>query len=236
MSVKYVTYLRVSTLKQGTSGLGLEAQIEAVKAFATSRNGEIKAEFTEIESGKKNDRPALSEAISHAKRIGATLLIAKLDRLARSVALISALMETGVDFVAADMPDANRFVLHIMAAVAEYEREQISARTKAALTAAKARGTELGRNGKALAARNRSEAEIFARTVEAEITKARADGHTTLASIADVLNASAVRPRSGGRWYPTSVRRVIDRIDRTRSPTSQDNLNHRVEPCQVCVG
>jgi DNA invertase Pin-like site-specific DNA recombinase len=236
MTLKYVAYMRVSTSKQGASGLGLEAQTEAVRAFATSRHGETKAQFIEVESGKKNDRPALAEAIAQAKRIGATLLIAKLDRLARSVALISTLMETGVDFVAADMPDANRFVLHIMAAVAEYEREQISARTKAALAAAKARGTELGKNGKALAARNRSEAERFARSLEGEITKVRAEGHSTLSGIADALNASAVCPRNGGKWHPTSVRRVIDRMSRSTSSTPQNHLNDRAEPCQISVG
>lgn len=126
-----ITYLRVSTARQGGSGLGLEAQREAVATFVARRGITPLAEYVEVESGKKDDRPQLATALAHARRTGAVLLIAKLDRLARSVAFLSALMESGADFKAVDMPDANRFVLHIMAAVAEFEREQISARTKA---------------------------------------------------------------------------------------------------------
>ena len=136
-----VSYLRASTARQGTSGLGLEAQRAAVAGFL---NGEDWTLVLEVESGKRNDRPALAAALKLCRKHRATLVIAKLDRLARNVAFISNLMESGVEFVAVDMPQANRFVVHILAAVAEQEAEAISKRTKAALAAAKARGTKLG--------------------------------------------------------------------------------------------
>jgi DNA invertase Pin-like site-specific DNA recombinase len=139
----FVAYYRVSTDKQGKSGLGLDAQRQAVTYFVNGR-GEIRAEFTEIESGRKNDRPQLLEALATCRRLKATLVIARLDRLARNVAFISNLMESRVDFVAVDMPEANRLTIHILAAVAEHEREMISKRTKAALQVAKMRGIRLG--------------------------------------------------------------------------------------------
>jgi DNA invertase Pin-like site-specific DNA recombinase len=135
----FVSYLRVSTQRQGDSGLGLEAQRIAVAAHVTG--GEVLAEYLEIESGKKNDRPQLLAALAHAQVTGATLIIARLDRLARNLAFIANLMEAGVDFIATDLPFATRLTIHVLAAVAEYEREMISARTKAA---AKARGVRLG--------------------------------------------------------------------------------------------
>lgn len=141
----YIAYYRVSTTRQGQSGLGLEAQQQAVKQYLNGGNWQILAEFTEIESGKRNDRPKLAEAIALCKRLQATLVIAKLDRLARNVHFISGLMESGVEFVAVDNPNANRLMLHMLAAFAEHEREQISRRTKDALAAAKARGVKLTR-------------------------------------------------------------------------------------------
>ncbi len=137
-----VTYLRVSTDRQGQSGLGLEAQRAAVASYVADKA--LLGEFVEVESGRKDDRPQLSAALALCRQHKARLVIAKLDRLARSVALVSGLMESGVEFVAADMPQANRFMLHVMAAVAEHEREMISQRTRAALAAAKARGTRPG--------------------------------------------------------------------------------------------
>ena len=137
-----VTYLRVSTDRQGQSGLGLEAQRAAVASYMASRT--LVGEFVEVESGRKDNRPQLAAALALCRQHKARLVIAKLDRLARSVAFISGLMESGVEFVAADMPEANRFMLHVMAAVAEHEREMISQRTRVALAAAKARGTRLG--------------------------------------------------------------------------------------------
>lgn len=142
----YIAYYRVSTTRQGQSGLGLEAQQQAVKQYLNGGNWQILAEFTEIESGKRNDRPKLAEAIALCKRLQATLVIAKLDRLARNVHFISGLMESGVEFVAVDNPNANRLMLHMLAAFAEHEREQISRRTKDALAAAKARGVKLGKH------------------------------------------------------------------------------------------
>src|SRR5919205_517927 len=140
----FVSYLRVSTARQGRSGLGLEAQRQAVTDFLNGGNWHLAAEVVEVESGKRNDRPKLAEALRLCRLHGAVLIIAKLDRLARNVAFISNLMESRVEFTAVDFPQANRLTVHILAAVAEHEREMISQRTKAALAAAKARGTQLG--------------------------------------------------------------------------------------------
>jgi DNA invertase Pin-like site-specific DNA recombinase len=141
---KFVSYLRVSTARKGISGLGLWAQRAAAAGFLNGGDWTLVQEVLEVESGKRNDRPALATALKLCRKHRATLVIAKLDRLARNVAFISNLMESGVEFVAVDMPQANRFVVHILAAVAEQEAEAISKRTKAALAAAKARGTKLG--------------------------------------------------------------------------------------------
>src|SRR6266566_9817559 len=147
MSRQFVAYYRVSTDRQGRSGLGLDAQREAVFRHLASHAGKLIGEFCEVESGRRSDRPQLAAAIAAAKKAKATLIIAKLDRLARNVHFVSGLMESGIDFVAADNPHANRLMVHMLAAFAEHEREQISQRTKAALQAAKARGVRLGRHG-----------------------------------------------------------------------------------------
>jgi DNA invertase Pin-like site-specific DNA recombinase len=141
---KIIAYYRVSTRKQGDSGLGLEGQKAAIEAYAKLKNGKILAAYTEVESGKIADRQELNKALAHARRSKATLVVAKLDRLARNVAFLSKLMESGVDFVACDNPVANRLTIHILAAVAEDEARRISERTKAALAAYKARGGKLG--------------------------------------------------------------------------------------------
>jgi DNA invertase Pin-like site-specific DNA recombinase len=141
---RFVAYYRVSTDKQGRSGLGLEAQRAAVEAHVVDARGRVAAEFIEVESGRKRDRPQLAAALAAARAHRAILVIAKLDRLARNVHFVSGLMESGVEFVAADMPTVNRLTVHILAAVAEEEARMISARTKAALAAAKARGVPLG--------------------------------------------------------------------------------------------
>src|SRR5438477_9726116 len=141
----FVAYYRVSTARQGQSGLGLDAQRQAVCDYLAGQAGsQLIAEFTEIESGKRNNRPELEAALAMCKRAKATLVIAKLDRLARNLAFIANLMESGVDFLATDNPHATKLMVHMLAAFAEHEREQISARTKAALAAAKARGVRLG--------------------------------------------------------------------------------------------
>lgn len=142
--MKIVAYYRVSTKRQGLSGLGLEAQRAAVETFARQNAGEIVGEYTEIETGKRSDRPKLTEAIAHARGVKGTLLVAKLDRLARNMAFTATLMESNIDFVCCDNPTANRLTIHILAAVAEDEARRISERTKAALQAAKARGVRLG--------------------------------------------------------------------------------------------
>ncbi len=142
--IKIIAYFRVSTRKQGESGLGLEGQEAAVKTFAQQRGGKILGSYTEVESGKIAERRELNKALAHARRSKAILVVAKLDRLARNVAFLSALMDSGVEFVACDNPHANRLTIHILAAVAEDEAHRISERTKAALAAYKARGGKLG--------------------------------------------------------------------------------------------
>jgi DNA invertase Pin-like site-specific DNA recombinase len=210
---EFVVYIRVSTDRQGQSGLGVEAQREAVETFMNRANGVALAEFVEVESGKRADRPKLREALAVCRREHATLLIAKLDRLARSVHFISGLLEGGVEFVAVDNPHANRLMLHLLAAFAEHEREMISQRTRAALAAAKARGAQLGQNGKLLAERHRRAADAFATLRLGAIVDAQMKGARTLQQIADALNAEGVASAKGGRWHPTSVRRVLGRTD-----------------------
>jgi DNA invertase Pin-like site-specific DNA recombinase len=218
--MRYVTYLRVSTDRQGQSGLGLEAQRKAVLDHVTGK-GEIATEFVEIESGKKNDRPQLARALAEAKRIGAVLLIAKLDRLARNVAFIANLLEAGVEIAAADMPEANRFLLHVMAAVAEHEAQAISDRTRAALAAAKARGVALGWSMPARAdeqrqasrkgaSRNARIADQHAANVLPVIRQIAAGG-ASLRQIADELNARGAKTARGGLWYAATVRNLMAR-------------------------
>jgi DNA invertase Pin-like site-specific DNA recombinase len=157
MAGQFVAYYRVSTDRQGRSGLGLEAQQAAVRSYLGTATPI--AEFTEIETGRRNDRPELDRALALCRKRKARLIIAKLDRLSRNLAFIAALMDSGVEFVAVDNPHATRLTLHILAAVAEHERTMIGERTKAALQAAKARGIRLGRNGAdRLAPRYRAEA------------------------------------------------------------------------------
>ena len=216
-----MTYFRVSTDKQGRSGLGLEAQQETVRQFLTGRAATVIAEFVEVESGSKNDRPKLQEALIACQRDKATLLIAKLDRLARSVAFISALMEVKTNFLAVDMPHASRLVLHVMAAFAEHERELIGQRTKAALAAAKARGVRLGTNGAVLAAQYKAEATAHALTISHAISAAMGAGGRSTRQIAEYLNASGLSSRQGGRWHPSSVARVMRRLNCRLQPTER---------------
>jgi DNA invertase Pin-like site-specific DNA recombinase len=212
MTHTFLSYLRVSTSKQGFDGLGIEAQREAVRRHCNQLHGQLIGEFVEIESGKRSDRPVLAEALAACKDHRATLIIAKLDRLGRSVSFIAGLMEAKVPFVAVDMPFATPLLLHVMAAFAEHERTQISARTKAALAAAKARGVQLGTHGKILAAKNRAEATQFAETIRPAIEAAREAGATTLAEIAAHLNQHGLHTRQGTEWRPMSVSRVFGRL------------------------
>lgn len=206
----YVAYYRVSTDRQGASGLGLDAQRAAVAAFVAGR-GELADEFTEVESGRRNDRPQLLAAIAACREHRAVLVIAKLDRLARNVAFIANLMESGVEFVAVDMPQANRLTLHILAAVAEHEREMISQRTKAALAAAKARGTRLGNPAPDLhAARSvySLKAARFRTSAAPLIERLKAQG-LSLRAIAQELNDRRIPTERGRQWHASSVRGVL---------------------------
>jgi DNA invertase Pin-like site-specific DNA recombinase len=206
-----VAYFRVSTSQQGRSGLGLEAQQKAVSDFLNVKDWHLAGSYTEVESGKRKDRPELAEAIAHAKRIKGKLVIAKLDRLARNVHFIAGLMETGVDFVAVDMPTADKFMLHVYAAMAEEEGRRISQRTKAALAAAKARGVELGKNGKVLAERHKAEAVAFAATLLPTITEIHNEGHRTVRAVTKALNGRGIPSREGGLWHLASTQNLLRR-------------------------
>lgn len=200
---KYVGYCRVSTTRQGKSGLGLSAQQEAITEFA-ARNGVMIAQFTEIESGKKADRPVLWEAIRTAQRQNAKLLIARLDRFSRRVSFIAQIMDQHVSLVVAEMPHASDFQLHIFAALAQEERRMISARTKEALQAAKRRGVALGTNGKKLAATRKREAEDFGNLAKQVIGPEWPT--LSYAEIARQLTAENFRTRNGGTWCAQLVK------------------------------
>jgi DNA invertase Pin-like site-specific DNA recombinase len=211
MAGLFIAYFRVSTDRQGRSGLGLDAQRDAVMRHIAAHAGKLIAEFCEIESGKRNDRPQLAAAIAAAKRAKATLIIAKLDRLARNVHFVSGLMESGVDFVAADNPHANKLMVHLLAAFAEHEREQIGQRTKDALAAAKARGVRLGRHGAdCLAPANRAAAIDRARQLAPVLTELQGAGMSARQMAAE-LTARGIATPTGGRWHAQSVLRMIER-------------------------
>ena len=223
--MKYVSYIRVSTQRQGRSGLGLEAQKEAIQSFLASRGGEVlpNAEFREVESGAHNDRPQLALAIERVRATGASLLVAKLDRLSRDAEFILRLRRSGVPFVCADMPEADSTTIGIMAIIAEKERELVKTRTKAALERAKARGKAVGNpNGAkafgenagkgAVEARRRKAAEFLER-VGRTVKGLRAQD-MSLRQIADELNRLEIKARRGGRWQATTVKRVLDALDR----------------------
>ncbi|WP_145729876.1 recombinase family protein [Nitrospirillum pindoramense] len=220
---RYVAYLRVSTARQGASGLGLGAQRMAVGQFIGRVGGELVAEVQEVESGRKNDRPRLLEALALCRVHGATLLIAKLDRLARNVAFIANLMEAGIEFVACDMAAANRLTIHVLAAVAEHEQEMISSRTKAALAAAKMRGVKLGtpgnlkRQSEGSLAGNRSRAvsaQLRAKDLKAVVRDVQVTGECSLRKLAQVLNDRMIPAPRGGSWSGAQVRRLL--IDQSK--------------------
>lgn len=204
---RYISYLRVSTDKQGTFGHGLDAQRKAVADFV--RDNQLLLELVEIESGKKNDRPKLAEALAECKRRKATLVIAKLDRLARNVHLISGLLESKVAFVCCDMPDANKLTIHILAAVAENEREAISKRTKDGLAAAKAKGIVLG-NLK-LAKANQDAARERATLLAPMLAQFQGMSATQCAM---ALNVQNVATPTGKPWSAKTVIRVRQRLSR----------------------
>jgi DNA invertase Pin-like site-specific DNA recombinase len=230
----FVCYYRVSTKKQGESGLGIDAQKSAVARFLAAEQGRLLAEFVEIESGKKSNRPELRKAIDLCKATGATLVVAKLDRLARNVAFTSALMDSGIEFLACDMPYANRLTIHILAAIAEDEARRISQRTKAALAELKAQGVPLGsareghwerirekygrnmRGWAGMDARRKAAiiAERFHETYKAVIPLVHTlyERGVSKKEIARVLNTRGLKTSKGSTWTPTSVGRIVEKL------------------------
>ena len=233
---KFISYLRVSTARQGVSGLGLEVQREAVSRYLNGGSWSLVQELLEVESGKRNDRPQIAEALRLCRLHKATLVIAKLDRLARNVHFISSLMESGVDFIACDFPEANRLTVHILAAVAEHEAAMISARTKAALLAAKVRGVALGgqrgsvermtamaSKGNHQSAAKRQQAASKRRSdLLPVIEHMRRQGVVSLRGMANQLNREGLTSPRGHRWTATQVMRVLGR---------NSSLSPVVPPC-----
>lgn len=211
---KYVAYYRVSTDKQGVSGLGLEAQQDTVRRFLNGGTWSLIGEFTEVESGRKSRRPQLEAAVALAKKQKATLIVAKLDRLYRNAYFVAKLMHERVDFVCCDNPHASKLTIHILAGVAEHEAEMISERTTVALAAAKRRGVKLGGPDpkKAAAAAgvvSARNADHFAENVLPLIRDLRRKGIDTYRDLADALNARGVPTARGGEWHASTVRNCV---------------------------
>jgi DNA invertase Pin-like site-specific DNA recombinase len=226
MNGDFVVYLRVSTTKQGSSGLGIEAQRVAVTSYLNGGQWTVAAEFIEVESGRKSDRPELDRALAFARVRKLPLVVAKVDRLTRSVAFLSRLLEAGVDVRFADLPSiegpTGRFMLQQMASVAELEAGMISSRTKAALAAAKARGVRLGgdrgviptNETRALAtAAIQEKAGAVATDLEPVISRFKDEGATSLRDLAKRLNEAGISTPRGGRWQAVQVQRVLARIN-----------------------
>jgi DNA invertase Pin-like site-specific DNA recombinase len=220
MDGNFVAYYRVSTQKQGRSGLGLEAQKSAVATYLNGGGWKLLGEFTEVETGKGADaldrRPQLRSALDLARKRKATLVVAKLDRLARNVHFLTGLMESKVNFVAVDMPDVNRLTIHVLAAVAEHEREMISTRTKDALAAAKARGVKLGTAGPANLRRvvldRKKVADANAKKLRGVLT-GMVKRELSQRTMVDELNALSIPPPSGrGTWHLPSLQRILARL------------------------
>lgn len=220
---KFIAYFRVSTARQGASGLGLEAQRESVKRFLNGGTWELLAEYQEIETGKGadalNKRPQLRAALAACKKQGATLLIAKIDRLARNTFFVSGLLESGIEFIACDMPQANKVMIQMHAVMSEWERDQISARTRAALSAAKARGVALGKAGP-MNLRPNIKARQDAAAQFAEKLRPTFEGmklrRLKQREMVDELNRIGTPARKGGTWRLSQVQRVLKLLE---SPT-----------------
>jgi DNA invertase Pin-like site-specific DNA recombinase len=227
---KTISYLRVSTDKQGRSGLGREAQRAAVESYLNSGRRTLLAEYVETESGKRADRPQLAKALAYAKAVGGTVVFAKLDRLARNVDLLRSLVASDVDLVFCDLPHVppgatGRFMLTVMASVAELEAGLISERTKAALAAAKARGIKLGNPNGARSLRGKqtgnrqavalvkTNATLRASNLRGIIDDLRGRGVNSVRALASELNIRAVLTPRGGAWHPTSVARLLARLN-----------------------
>jgi len=213
----FVAYYRVSTERQGASGLGIEAQQQAVRDYLDGGAWHLVAEFTEVESGKRNGRPRLAEAMAACKKHDATLVFAKLDRLARDVRFLLEVADK-VNVVFCDLPQVppgavGRFILTNLAAVAELEAGMISERTKAALAAAKARGVQLGKHGKVLAKQNRDAADDHARQIATTVRQLQVE-HRTVRALAAAMNNEEIPTALGGAWHLPSVHRLIKRLDR----------------------
>ena len=219
---QYIAYYRVSTEEQGKDGHGLDAQRRAVQSYLRAHGGELTGEYTEIESGKKNNRPELQTAIKACRRGKVTLLIAKLDRLGRNVAFIATLMDSKVEFVCCDNPHANELMIHILAAFAQHERKQISKRTKEGLAAAKAKGVQLGNPRiHEVNQPRQEEADRFALRMIPVIEEIKAAGHTTRRAIADELNRRSIpTAKEGKRWFPNTVQLLLKRIQRLQESES----------------
>lgn len=222
---RYVAYYRVSTAAQGRSGLGLEAQQAAVRAFLNGGCWSLLGEFVEVESGANNARPELVKALDACRLKGATLAIAKLDRLSRDAHFLLGLAKAGVEFVAADMPSANRLTVGVMAMVAEEERRACSARTKAALGAAKARGVVLGGwkggpvvDGRLGAAANQDAADAFAAKLAPTVNEMRGRG-LSLRQVAAELTTQGIQTARGGQWTAAAVRTVLLRTEAHNAPS-----------------
>ncbi len=226
--MRIVAYERVSTARQGASGLGLAAQRQAIEGYAAARGAAILARFTEVESGRNPDRPELARALHLAKVTGATLVIAKLDRLSRNAAFLLALRDSGVRFVAVDLPEANDLTVGIMALVAQQEREAISKRTREALAVAKGRGVRLGnpngadalrragKGGAPLRAAIAANADRHARDLAPVVVDIRAGGATSLRAIAAEMNGRGMLTRRGGRWHVSTAMNLLDRLGEAR--------------------
>lgn len=225
--MKYIIYYRVSTKRQGIHGLGMDAQTKMVQDYINANPGQILGEYREVESGRKKNRPELKKALAHAKLGHATLIIAKLDRLARNVAFIANLRESGVEFICCDQPHATKFTIHILAAVAEQEVDMIRERTKAALAAYKARGGLLGakhpnykpislevraRAQKLGSEANKTAAITTYQDVLPMMAAARRAGDS-YAKIASHLNRMSWPTRCGKTWTATQVMRVLKRAE-----------------------
>jgi len=209
---EYISYLRVSTGRQELSGLGIEAQREAVERYAHQTQSRIISEYVETESGAKANRPQLAKALAQCRRTKAILLIARLDRLSRSLSFVAQLLDANVEIRCADMPEANRLLIQMLAVFGEHERQMIRDRTRSALAAAKARGVKLGMHGRILAAQNRQAAIQHAEALRPALIEAEQAGCRTLKQYASYLTENGHPTPDGGQWHPTSVMRLRQRL------------------------